>query len=46
MWIDLYLPGFRDIGRFLGANPGTMQTALAVVVGGAAIGQLLKRTEI
>ena len=23
MAIDLYLPGFRDIGRSLGANPGT-----------------------
>ena len=38
--IDLYLPGFRDIGRSLGANPGTMQTSLSVFVGGAAIGQL------
>jgi MFS transporter, DHA1 family, multidrug resistance protein len=46
MAIDLYLPGFRDIGRSLGANPGTMQTSLSVFVGGAAIGQLLKRTEI
>jgi DHA1 family bicyclomycin/chloramphenicol resistance-like MFS transporter len=44
MAIDLYLPGFRDIGRSLGANPGTMQTS--VFVGGAAVGQLLKRTEI
>ena len=40
MAIDLYLPGFRDIGRSLGANPGTMQTSLSVFVGGAAIGQL------
>jgi MFS transporter, DHA1 family, multidrug resistance protein len=40
MAIDL--PGFRDIGRSLGANPGTMH----VFVGGPAIGQLLKRTEI
>jgi MFS transporter, DHA1 family, multidrug resistance protein len=46
MGIDLYLPGFRDIGRSLGANPGTMQTSLSVFVGGAAIGQLLKRPEI
>jgi hypothetical protein len=46
MAIDLYLPGFRDIGRSLGANPGTMQTSLSVFVGGAPIGQLLKRTEI
>jgi len=38
--IDLYLPGFRDIGRSLGANPGAMQTSLSVFVGGAAIGQL------
>ena len=44
MAIDL--PGFRDIGRSLGANPGTMQTSLCVFVGGPAIGQLLKRTEI
>ena len=44
MAIDLYLPG--DIGRSLGANPGKMQTSLSVFVGGAAIGQLLKRTEI
>ena len=29
MAIDLYLPGFRDIGRSLGANPGTMQTSLS-----------------
>jgi MFS transporter, DHA1 family, multidrug resistance protein len=40
MAIDLYLPGFRDIGRSLGANAGTMQTSLSVFVGGAAIGQL------
>jgi MFS transporter, DHA1 family, multidrug resistance protein len=40
MAIDLYLPGFRDIGGSLGANPGTMQTSLSVFVGGAAIGQL------
>ncbi len=40
MAIDLYLPGFRDIGRSLGADPGTMQTSLSVFVGGAAIGQL------
>ena len=40
MAIDLYLPGFRDIERSLGANPGTMQTSLSVFVGGAAIGQL------
>jgi hypothetical protein len=46
MAIDLHLPGFRDIGRSLGANPATMQTSLSVFVGGAAIGQLLKRTEI
>jgi len=31
MAIDLYLPGFRDIGRSLGANPGTMQTSLSVL---------------
>ena len=24
MAIDLYLPGFRNIGRYLRANPGTM----------------------
>ena len=35
MAIDLYLPGFRDIGRSLGANPGTMQTSLSVFVGGS-----------
>jgi MFS transporter, DHA1 family, multidrug resistance protein len=46
MAIDLYLPVFRDIGRSRGANPGTMQTCLSVFVGGAATGQLLKRTEI
>jgi MFS transporter, DHA1 family, multidrug resistance protein len=46
MAIDLYLPGFPDIGRSLGAKAGTMQTSLSVFVGGAAIGQLLKRTEI
>ena len=46
MAIDPYLPGFRDIGRYLGANPGTMQTSLAVFVGRAAIGQPLKRTKI
>src|SRR4249920_3851310 len=40
MAIDLYLPAFGAIGRALGANPGTMQTSLAVFVGGAAIGQL------
>ena len=34
-----YLLGFRDIGCVLSrAYPGTMQTSLAVFVGGAAIG--------
>ena len=37
--IDLHLPGFRDIGRSLGANPG-MQTSLAMFVDGAATEQL------
>ena len=32
MAIDLYLPGFRDIGRSLGANPGTMQASAASLV--------------
>ena len=40
MAIDLYLPAVRDIGRSFGANPGTMQTSLAVFVGVGAIGQL------
>ena len=40
MAIDLYLSTFRDIGRSFGANPGTMQTSLAMFVDGAAIGQL------
>ena len=35
MAIDLHLPGFRDIGRSPGANAGTMQTSLAVFVGGS-----------
>jgi DHA1 family bicyclomycin/chloramphenicol resistance-like MFS transporter len=43
---DLYLPGFRDIGRSRRTNPGTMQTSLSAFVGGTATGQLLKRTEI
>jgi len=40
MAIDLYLPTLRDIGRCFGANPGTMQTSLAMFVDGAATGQL------
>ncbi|WP_077517881.1 multidrug effflux MFS transporter [Rhodanobacter sp. C03] len=40
MAIDLYLPGFRDIGSALGASPAAMQATLAAFVGGAAIGQL------
>jgi MFS transporter, DHA1 family, multidrug resistance protein len=40
MAIDLYLRGFRDIRRSLGANPRAMQTSLSVFVDGAAIGQL------
>jgi DHA1 family bicyclomycin/chloramphenicol resistance-like MFS transporter len=43
MAIDLYLPRHRTFSR---SKPGTMQTSLSVFVGGAAIGQLLKRTEI
>jgi DHA1 family bicyclomycin/chloramphenicol resistance-like MFS transporter len=40
MAIDLYLPGFRDIGRDLNADPAAMQASLALFVGGAALGQL------
>jgi MFS transporter, DHA1 family, multidrug resistance protein len=40
MAIDMYLPAFRDIGNALAADPGTMQTSLAVFVGALAIGQL------
>ena len=38
MAIDLYLPGFRDIGGSLGANPARCGTSLPVRCG-AAIGQ-------
>jgi MFS transporter, DHA1 family, multidrug resistance protein len=40
MAIDLYLSTLRDIGRSFRANPGTMQTSLAMFVDGAATGQL------
>jgi DHA1 family bicyclomycin/chloramphenicol resistance-like MFS transporter len=40
MAIDLYLPTVRDIGRSFGANPGTIQTSLAMFVDGAASRQL------
>jgi MFS transporter, DHA1 family, multidrug resistance protein len=40
MAIDLYLSTLRDIGRSFGANPGTMQTSLAMFVDGVATGQL------
>ena len=40
MAIDLYLPGFQDIGHASAASPAAMQSTLAVFVGGAAIGQI------
>ena len=41
MAIDLYLPGFQEIGHALAASPAAMQSTLAVFVGGAAIGQFI-----
>jgi DHA1 family bicyclomycin/chloramphenicol resistance-like MFS transporter len=40
MAIDMYLPGFQEIGQTLGADAGTMQMSLSVFVGGLAVGQL------